>query len=344
MLTNTSQVLLRNIQFVENQNVLILNHEADALAVELLDTASSVTALALDFNHHQTIAKQTKANLHCYFGHDVPVDAQLQTFDTVVIYFPKAKALAPYLFQLAAKHLNVGGTLIVIGENKGGVKSLAKLLPYYYSTALKRDNARHCLLFVAELIQAAPKLNINDWVSQYQLATPQGNITICNLVGVFSEKKLDQGTELLLLHLPELTGRVLDFGCGAGVISAAMLKANPSLNIDCIDINAMALKACELTLEANDMKANVYASDGFKQISGKFDGIISNPPFHDGLAATTQIAKDFVKSSANSLSNKGVWQIVANRNLPYADTIAEEFGQVNVPAENNKYKLYFFHK
>ncbi|MDO6611116.1 methyltransferase [Shewanella sp. 1_MG-2023] len=344
MLTNTSQVLLRNIQFVENQNVLILNHEADALAVELLDTASSVTALALDFNHHQTIAKQTKANLHCYFGHDVPVDAQLQTFDTVVIYFPKAKALAPYLFLLAAKHLNVGGTLIVIGENKGGVKSLAKLLPNYYSTALKRDNARHCLLFVAELIQAAPKLNINDWVSQYQLATPQGNITICNLVGVFSEKKLDQGTELLLSHLPELTGRVLDFGCGAGVISAAMLKANPSLNIDCIDINAMALKACELTLEANDMKANVYASDGFKQISGKFDGIISNPPFHDGLAATTQIAKDFVKSSANSLSNKGVWQIVANRNLPYADTIAEEFGQVNVPAENNKYKLYFFHK
>ncbi|WP_285163293.1 methyltransferase [Shewanella goraebulensis] len=344
MLTNTSQVLLRNIQFIENQNVLILNHEADALAVELLDAASSVTALALDFNHHQLLAMHTKPNLQGYFGHELPVDAKLQTFDAVVIYFPKAKALAPYLFQLAAKHLSIGGTLIVIGENKGGVKSLAKLLPNYYSTALKRDNARHCLLFVAELIQDAPQLNINDWVSKYQLATPQGEITICNLVGVFSEKRLDQGTELLLSHLPVLSGRVLDFGCGAGVISAAMLKANTSLKIDCIDINAMALKACELTLTANNMTANVYASDGFKQISGQFDGIISNPPFHDGLAATTQIAKDFVKSSANSLSNNGVWQIVANRNLPYADTIAAEFGQVNVPAENNKYKLYFFHK
>ena len=343
MLTNTSQVLLRNIQFIENQNVLVLNHEADTLAVELLSAATSVTALALDFNHHQQLAQQTKPNLYCYFGHELPDNLSEQTFDTVVIYFPKAKALAPYLFQLAAKHLNIGGTLIVMGENKGGVKSLPKLLPSYYSTALKRDNARHSLLFVAELTQLAPTMNINEWVSQYQLSTPQGDITICNLVGVFSEKKIDQGTELLLSNLPQLSGRVLDFGCGAGVISAAMLKENPSLNIECIDINAMALKSCELTLAANQMTAKVYASDGFKQISGKFDGIISNPPFHDGLAATTHIAKDFVKSSANSLTNKGVWQIVANRNLPYADTIATEFGQVNVPAENNKYKLYFFH-
>ncbi|WP_119967672.1 MULTISPECIES: class I SAM-dependent methyltransferase [Shewanella] len=343
MLTNTSQVLMRNVQFIENQHLLILNHEADTLASELLSHAASVTSLALDFNHYQYVANQEKAHLTSYFGHQLPDDTK-QKFDTVIVYFPKAKALAPYLFQLAAQHLSVGGTLIVIGDNKGGVKSLAKLLPDYYSAPLKRDNARHCLLFIAELTAIAPIFSIEDWVSHYSLSTPQGDITICNLVGVFSEKKLDQGTELLLSNLPELSGRVLDFGCGAGVISAAMLKVNPQLNVECIDINAMALKACELTLAANQMTAKVYPSDGFKQIQGQFNGIISNPPFHDGLAATTHIAKDFVKHSASSLSANGVWQIVANRNLPYADTIAAEFGQVNVPAENNKYKLYFFHK
>ena len=342
MLTNASQVLLRNTEFIANRDVLILNHEGDTLAAELLDNAKTVTALALDFNHHLVLSQKNKNGLTCHFGHQLPESDSDTKFDVAVIYFPKAKPLAPYLFNLAAKHLKQGGSLLVVGENKGGVKSLAKLLPDYFYTPSKRDNARHCLLFASELIAQAPKFNFNNWVSKYQLSTPQGDITICNLVGVFSEKRLDQGTELLLSHLPALSGRVLDFGCGAGVISAALLKANPQLAMECIDINAMALLACELTLAANSMKAKVYPSDSFNQIDGQFNGIIANPPFHDGLAANTKITKEFVKSSASSLAKKGVWQIVANRNLPYSDTINEVFGQVNVPAENNKYKLYFY--
>jgi len=185
-------------------------------------------------------------------------------------------------------------------------------------------------------------MKLSDWVSQYQLATPQGEISICNLVGVFSEKRLDLGTELLLSHLPTLSGRVLDFGCGAGVITAALLKAQPSLSLECVDINAMALASCELTLAANGMTAKVYPSDGLAQTTGKFNGIISNPPFHDGLASTTSIAQNFVTDSAKQLQHNGIWQIVANRHLPYSDIIAAEFGQLKVVADNNKYKLYYF--
>ena len=102
----------------------------------------------------------------------------------------------------------------------------------------------------------------------------------------------------------------------------------------------MALLSCELTLAANSMQAKVYPSDGFNHITGKFDGIISNPPFHDGLASTTDIATQFVQQSAIRLTSNGIWQIVANRHLPYSETIATHFGKVNVVAENNKYKLY----
>ncbi|MGL6011367.1 MAG: methyltransferase, partial [Shewanella oncorhynchi] len=207
---------------------------------------------------------------------------------------------------------------------------------------IKLDNARHCLLFGSNLEGCAPAMKLSDWVSQYQLTTPQGEISICNLVGVFSEKRLDLGTELLLSHLPTLSGRVLDFGCGAGVITAALLKAQPSLSLECVDINAMALASCELTLAANGMTAKVYPSDGLAQTTGKFNGIISNPPFHDGLASTTSIAQNFVTDSAKQLQHNGIWQIVANRHLPYSDIIAAEFGQLKVVADNNKYKLYYF--
>ncbi|MGS0680463.1 methyltransferase [Shewanella sp. 125m-7] len=337
MLTNASQVLLRNRDLVKDQSVLVLNYESDHLPKELLNTASSVCGLALDYHHHLMMLPYAAADLTLHFGHQLPND---ECFDTVIVYFPKAKSLAPYLFNLAAKHLKPQGQLIVVGENKGGIKSLAKLLPSYFDAPFKADNARHCIVFLSELNSEAPELKLKDWQTKYQLDTPQGQITICNLVGVFSEKKLDEGTKLLLENLPKMRGKVLDFGCGAGVIAAALLKAQPELTLECVDINAMALASCELTLAANGFNAKVFASDGLDQTNTRYDGIISNPPFHDGLASTTSIVTNFVKDSLAALASGGLFHIVANRHLPYSDTIAENFGSVNVAAENNKYKIY----
>lgn len=340
MLSNSSQVLLRNSDYIQDHKVLILNYEADTLGADLLEHAQSVTALAFDFNHHLALLSQQSAKLKCYFGHQLPDELRTETFDTVIVYFPKAKPLAPYLFHLAATHLALDGQLLIVGDNKGGIKSADKLMPNCFSPAIKRDNARHCLFYACHLIANVAPMRLEDWISRYTLNTPQGEIVICNLVGVFSEKHLDLGTELLLSHLPALQGRVLDFGCGAGVITAALLKANPSLQLECIDINAMALAACQLTLEANQMQAKVYPSDGLAHIVGKFDAIIANPPFHDGLESTTNIATTFVNMSEKALNSKGIWQIVANRHLPYSDAIASAFGGFSVPAENNKFKLY----
>lgn len=337
MLSNPSKLIERNSDLLKSKDVLLLNIEGDLLAKELQSVANTVSTLALDFNHHLQLLPYESAKLQLHFGHQMAND---ERFDCVVLFYPKSKSLAPYLLNLAGLHLKQGGQLLVVGENKGGVRSLTKQLPNYFDAASKLDNARHCLLFSAELIKVAPKMNLNDWVSRYTLETPQGALTICNLVGVFSEKRLDDGTKLLLEHLPRLSGRVLDFGCGAGVISAALLKADPAITMECVDINAMALASCELTLAANNMTAKVYPSDGLAQTQGQFDAIISNPPFHDGLHHTTNIATQFVQDSAQKLTRGGQWHIVANRHLPYSEAIASTFKGVNVSAENNKYKVY----
>lgn len=338
LLTNPSQLLIRNSELLENQRVLVLNFESDTLCKTLLEHCPEVSGLALDFNHflHQNAATNSRLKLH--FGHELKTDDK---FDAVIVYFPKAKALAPYLFALAAWHLAPEGLLLVVGENKGGIKSVDKLTGAHFSKPVKRDNARHCLLYTAVLLDEAAKPKVDDFVSQYQLSLPGGDVTICNMVGVFSDKRLDEGTALLLDNLPALSGRVLDFGCGAGVIAIALLKANPALQLDCVDINAMALLSCELSLKANGMNARVYASDGLAQVDGQFDAVISNPPFHDGLSSTTDIATRFVADSKAQLKPHGDWCIVANRHLPYSDTIAKVFGKVHTQAENNKYKVYY---
>ncbi len=341
MLTNPSEIICRNITFFHGKKVLLLNNEADHVANELKQVADKVTTLALDYNHYTVMNQNQCDKVDCYFGHNLP---KAEQFDCVVVYYPKAKSLAGYLFHLAATYLSKGGELFIVGENKGGVKSAPKQLPDFYSSASKIDNARHCLLYIAELIDTAPDIQIKDWMTEYELSTPQGIVKICNVAGVFSQKQLDKGTELLLENLAEVKGRVLDFGCGAGVISVALLKRQPELQLDCVDINAMALISCELTLMANGVSANVYASDIFSAIEGKFDAVVSNPPFHDGLQASTEIAKRFVKDSAASLKKGGVFQIVANRHLPYSDVIEQSFGSVNTSAENNKYKIYLNRK
>ncbi|WP_417762313.1 methyltransferase [Shewanella sp.] len=338
MLTAPSEILIRNQSLLADKQVLLLNHEADRCPEQLLAVCDSVTTLALDYPHFQ-LQPSNKAKLYAEFGHKLAATSA-QAFDTVVIYFPKAKPLLDYLLHLAAYYLKTDGELIVIGDNKGGIRSFNKLKSTEFSPPIKLDNARHCLLFASTVLSHPTAIDIDRFVSQYTLKIDNQRLTICNMVGTFSEKQLDQGTALLLEHLPTLTGRALDFGCGAGVITAALLARFPALEMECVDINAMALLSCEKTLAANGMQAKIYASDGLSRCTAGFDAIISNPPFHDGLMSTTDIATQFVKDSQQQLRRGGLWQIVANRHLPYADGIAASFGNVNVVAENNRYKIY----
>ena len=61
--------------------------------------------------------------------------------------------------------------------------------------------------------------------------------------GVFSKDKFDYGTRLLLenIDIEKLSGRVLDLGCGIGVVGIILVTINKSINIDMIDVNERAI-------------------------------------------------------------------------------------------------------
>ena len=99
--------------------------------------------------------------------------------------------------------------------------------------------------------------------------------------GIFSPGRVDTATDLLIKHMPPLQGSLLDLGCGYGVIGIALCKAN-NLSLTLADINPRALRCAEINLAQNDVKAEAFASDGFKNIPGKFDAITLNPPIHAG--------------------------------------------------------------
>ena len=101
--------------------------------------------------------------------------------------------------------------------------------------------------------------------------------------GVFSRGELDVGSRLLLDALPELSGDVLDLGCGWGAIGVAVAKANRAARVVMADVNHRALGLTQENCDRNGVTAEVIESDGMAAVMGrKFDAIVTNPPIRAG--------------------------------------------------------------
>ena len=101
--------------------------------------------------------------------------------------------------------------------------------------------------------------------------------------GVFSKGELDFGTKLLLDNVLKLniSGNILDLGCGYGPIGI-VLKKILNVNVTMCDINNRAIHLSKMNAKKNGVVVDIINSDGFDNISEEFDYIISNPPIRVG--------------------------------------------------------------
>ena len=77
------------------------------------------------------------------------------------------------------------------------------------------------------------------------------------------------------------SARILDMGTGTGAICLALLKECPEATGIGSDISADALETAARNAARNDLGGRFEAilSDWFEKISGRFDIIVSNPPY-----------------------------------------------------------------
>ena len=111
--------------------------------------------------------------------------------------------------------------------------------------------------------------------------------------GVFSKQHVDPGSELLCKSLPDdLSGDVLDMGCGWGAMTVMTLARFPKANVTMADVNERALGLADTNVEKNRMTAKAVLSDGFEKIEGEFDAVITNPPIRAGKAVIYKMFED----------------------------------------------------
>lgn len=81
----------------------------------------------------------------------------------------------------------------------------------------------------------------------------------------------------LLAHIISGVGDVLEIGTGTGVLSIAC--ALNGSNVTAVDISQKAVACAESNADMNAVKLNVFQSDLFEHVTGRFDEIIFNPPY-----------------------------------------------------------------
>ena len=270
------------------------------------------------------------AGAQCRFALPQPDD--LARAGRVILLWPKAKALALALTGLIASRRT---QCWIAGANDAGGKSVGKACQALASSTEKTDSARHCSLWQLTLNSSTGF----NWLKQ-AASFPYDGQSYMTLPGVFSHGTLDQGTALLLEHVPAPAhGRLLDLGCGSGVIGLSMKAREPALDVTLADIDAFAIRSSQLNSARLNLPADILASDGLADISGSFDYIFSNPPFHLGKDTNYSFARNLFRQGRQHLTMGGQLWIVANRHLPYEEWAQEEFADVQILAQENGFKL-----
>lgn len=84
-----------------------------------------------------------------------------------------------------------------------------------------------------------------------------------------------------LTNIYKKDGRVLDIGCGTGVIGLLLKDRFPLIQVDAIDINSVAVELTRINFKNfGSSELNVFNENAEKIDFSKYDFIVSNPPFY----------------------------------------------------------------
>lgn len=320
-----SQLLLQ--QNLE-ANTLLINPPQDDLVTHIDE---SWTVLSFSFAGSQRFIKRG-----CQQADFKAPPAK--AFENIIIYLPKAKARLKYILDYANTALKDHGEIWFVGENKGGIKSIPKQLKKQYESVEKMASGKH-----SGIICARQPLEVNefDFDSYFDDQANDLDFSIQALPGVFSQDKLDKGTALLLKYLPrKLKGRILDFGCGAGVIGSYIARNFEYDELEMIDDDVFAVLSAQKNIEDNKIPyTEAYLSNGLGEVEERYNWIVSNPPFHQGIKTEYSVTERFLAEAKEHLKLSGKLLIVANEFLSYEVILKEHFKKVNELVRENGFKV-----
>ena len=113
--------------------------------------------------------------------------------------------------------------------------------------------------------------------------------------GVFSKTGADRGSLLLVKTVTEhtqLSGRVLDLGCGWGLVGILVKSVCPDADVIGTDVNPRALQLAKDNAARNGVSVDYRLSDAFDSVPELLDTVLVNPPVRAGKAVVYRMFRE----------------------------------------------------
>lgn len=255
------------------------------------------------------------------------VTAKAEPADVAIVVVPRAKALARAMIAEAASWAKL---VIVDGMRTDGVDSIFKDCRKRLGDLPSIPKGHGRIFWFAGTDKFA------DWIAPPPQKGAHGYYTTA---GVFSDGAIDVGSALLAASLPEkLPAKMADFGAGWGYLANPVLSRKGVQSLDLVEAEALSLSCARLNV--TDPRAHFHWADATQFLPKPgYDGIVMNPPFHTGRAAEPNIGRAFIAAAARALASHGKLWMVANRHLPYEQTLRDHFRNVDEIAGTGAFKV-----
>lgn len=365
-ITPTIQLLAEAVHLRQDERTLLLGCGQGALAVVLARQQTGAELQLVDPN--QVALRVAKETLAVNDFQNIPVEPLRYplpetAYASILIDLPKGRKFARRWLCEAWGALGPQGALYLAGANAAGIQSVVKDGQALFGNATVLAYRKGCR--VVRMVKTSepteipgspkpagtgprptwaeqPGVQRGSWL-EFKAQVLGETFTIRSLPGIFSFDRVDEGTALLLMQLANLPlqgQRVLDFGCGYGLIGLTSACRGAAW-VDLIDVDYLAVAAARENLSRNRVhNASVISSDGMEAVSTqRYDRILSNPPFHAGKEVEYDIAHTLIAHARQLLNQGGGLLLVANRFIRYDRLMMELFGNVRKVAETGKFHV-----
>lgn len=319
---------------------LIINDGFGALSVALNElkpqamSDSSLSHRGLECNLRRNgLSVDSVKKLRSLDSLDTPLDL-------VIIKVPKTLALLEDQLHRIRPHLHKNSRIIGAGMMKGIHTSTLQLFERVIGptrTSLAQQKAR----LIYSTFDPELALGESPYPTCYRLENSEH--LICNHANVFSREKLDIGTRLFLEQIPRSAEkmRIVDLGCGNGVVGLIAAERNPQAELVFVDESYMAVASAETNFRnafGESRKAEFRATNCLEGVtSGSVDLVLNNPPFHQQSAVGDQVAWEMFRESRDVLKPGGKLLVIGNRHLGYHTKLKRLFGNCRVVSSNRKF-------
>jgi 16S rRNA (guanine1207-N2)-methyltransferase len=261
-----------------------------------------------------------------------------RSFDLTLVLCGRHRGQNELRIAAAFRATSPGGLIVVAGSKDEGAASLKKRLEAL--TAIAGSTPKyHGLAFWfhrpadAVVVEAILRSENTGLTVEGRFATAPG---------MFSHDRIDPGSHMLAEHLPDnLSGKIADFCAGWGYLAANVAERCPSArSIDLYEADFESLEAAKQNLGGVSPETKFFWHDLLSEPVGeRYDAIVMNPPFHAGRAAEPDIGQGTIAVAAKALKKGGRLFMVANRRLPYENSLAAAFADVSEIAGDQAFKV-----